>query len=354
MAKFTATVDLNMRLPGGFEIVGAAGATHRIPDSLVEEFERDHGSLIPGFTWVQQDEATSVVTLPIAQVNVTGLTADLASKYDKTGGTISGAATVTGTLGVGGAATVSGTLNVIGATTLSAATVLLGTNLSSTLDVVGVATLLNNANLSAALGVTGVATLKGAVNASSTLGVTGKATFLSAIQHGGTAFPTPATNDHFYRTDLSLWFHYDGTRWLSDDLFVLPLMDRSTSGAATIGGLTATTPAALRVGVPYPGGGSDIYIVDHILRFFVVAGTALGASHKWVGLFAKVDTTNTETTIVTDTIDSGSVSVWRSQVDSVNALLGSTSFALNSSWTKTGTPGNLILQAMFTYRIVAT
>ena len=59
MAKFTSTVPLNIRLPGGFEVSGAAGATHRIPDSLVEEFERDQAARIPGFAWVTQDEFTS-------------------------------------------------------------------------------------------------------------------------------------------------------------------------------------------------------------------------------------------------------------------------------------------------------
>ena len=139
MAKFTAPVALNMRLPGGFEVAGAAGATHRIPDSLVEEFTRDQVPTIPGgVTWITQDEMSSVAVLPVAQTDVTGLTAalaakatlpiaqvdvtgltaslagksptghghaesdvtnltsDIAGKYDKTGGTISGAVTATG------------------------------------------------------------------------------------------------------------------------------------------------------------------------------------------------------------------------------------------------------------------
>ena len=83
MAKFTATVPLNLRLPGGFEVSGASGATHRIPDELVEEFTRDHVPAIPGgVTWISQDEMTG--------------------KYDKTGGTIDGAATVTGVLQANG------------------------------------------------------------------------------------------------------------------------------------------------------------------------------------------------------------------------------------------------------------
>ena len=86
MAKFTAPVALKMRLPGGFEVDGAAGATHRIPDSLVEEFTRDQVPGIPGgVTWITQDETSGIPSLPISQGNVSNLTSDLAGKYDKTG-----------------------------------------------------------------------------------------------------------------------------------------------------------------------------------------------------------------------------------------------------------------------------
>ena len=60
MAKFTAAVPLNIRLPGGFEVSGAAGATHRIPDALYDEFVRDQVPQIPGgVTWVTTDEVAS-------------------------------------------------------------------------------------------------------------------------------------------------------------------------------------------------------------------------------------------------------------------------------------------------------
>ena len=73
MAKFTSTVPLNIRLPGGFEVSGAAGATHRIPDSLVDEFERDQSPGIPGFAWVIQDETTDKLSRTEGGV-VTGAT----------------------------------------------------------------------------------------------------------------------------------------------------------------------------------------------------------------------------------------------------------------------------------------
>jgi hypothetical protein len=97
MAKFTASAPLNIRWFGN-EISGAAGATHRIPDALAGEFEDAFGTKIPGFSWVSQDESSAYLSSPIAQTDVTGLTASLADKYDKAGGTISGAVTATGAL----------------------------------------------------------------------------------------------------------------------------------------------------------------------------------------------------------------------------------------------------------------
>jgi hypothetical protein len=173
------------------------------------------------------------------------------------------------------------------------------------------------------------------------------------INRVGTAFPaSPATNDQFWRSDLGMEFFYNGTRWLSVTLFTVPIIDRA---GVLANGISATTAAALRIATPPLNGGSDIWLVDRESRYFVNGGTALSASHKWVGIFAKVDTNNAETTINTLNIDSGSSSVWRSTTAAINALLTSgTYYVLNSSWTKTGTPGNLLLEETISYRIVAT
>ena len=89
MAKFTASIPLNLRLPGGFEVSGAAGATHRIPDALVEEFTRDQVPQIPGgVTWVTQDEASALASF------------DPATKLDKAGGTMTGGLVATAGLSV--------------------------------------------------------------------------------------------------------------------------------------------------------------------------------------------------------------------------------------------------------------
>lgn len=119
MAKFTAAVDIDLLIPS-LQITAAAGQTARIPDAMVADFATSIAPNIPGFAWVTQDETSAIPSLPIAESDVTGLTADLAAKaasvhthaesqvtslttdlglkFDKAGGIISGATTVTGTL----------------------------------------------------------------------------------------------------------------------------------------------------------------------------------------------------------------------------------------------------------------
>lgn len=111
MAKFTASVPLNIRWYGN-EINGAAGATHRIPDALSEEFAANEAARIPGFAWVIEDETSAIVGF------------DPSTKYDKAGGTISGAVTVTGALVAQAAATVAGALIAQTSISTPAATVL--------------------------------------------------------------------------------------------------------------------------------------------------------------------------------------------------------------------------------------
>jgi hypothetical protein len=50
--------------------------------------------------------------------------------------------------------------------------------------------------------------------------------------NSGTAFPTAATGDRFYRTNIrgGMTFIYDGTRWVSEQLFLI--MDERFSGLA--------------------------------------------------------------------------------------------------------------------------
>ncbi len=168
-----------------------------------------------------------------------------------------------------------------------------------------------------------------------------------ALRFGGTAFPTaPGTGDLYFRTDLGMWFRYDGTRWVCTCRHaLLSIFDVGLSGA----GLTTCGRAA----PPPLDGCSDIWLERIECSFFVSGGTALSGTNKWVGVVTKQPA---NTTLATFNIDSGASSVWRrSAAVDIDALLtASTQFELETGWTKTGTPGNLYAQWVLNYRLVAT
>ncbi len=160
--------------------------------------------------------------------------------------------------------------------------------------------------------------------------------------NSGTSFPTAATGDRYWRTDLGMEFYYDGTRWLSVQLGSLVMHSDVTLPQA----------ASFSVRAPYPAwSGSDIWLVAAQTWFYVVGGTALGASHKWVGV---LNNQPAATTFDTVNIASGASDASRqSSLTAVGALLGSTNFYLLMQWTKTGTPGTLFALTTLTFRYVA-
>ena len=143
-------------------------------------------------------------------------------------------------------------------------------------------------------------------------------------------------------------FEWDGTRWLSVHLYVVPIPPEVAMP------LTATAADATRILMPN-NVGSDIWIEDHMVGFFVVGGSALGATHKWTGSVRKSNIdAGTVTVIATPAIDSGASSVFRRLAPTaIDALLG-TNVTVSTSWTKVNTPGNLYVWEALSYRIVAT
>lgn len=167
--------------------------------------------------------------------------------------------------------------------------------------------------------------------------------------NGGTAFPaTPATGDRYWRSDLGMEFFYNGTRWLSTVLHSLDVgVVGGTLPLSATGTIHRVQSAPLR-------GGSDIWLETETTNFYVTGGTALGASHKWVGTYTK-SAAGSSNVPITVTIDSGASDTWRTSTQAVNALQnnGTTYLAWSITWTKTGTPGTLIAVSTITYRIVA-
>lgn len=165
---------------------------------------------------------------------------------------------------------------------------------------------------------------------------------LGMVKDGGTSFPAPtAANQQFRRTDLGMDFWWDGFRWNCSCLHTATLRsDVALPATASFGARGEMTAIA---------GGSDLNLKSVYTVFNVAAGgTALGASHKWVGTgggFAAGPTIN---------IDSGASATWRTDTQALNQLAGTIQAGeFDITWTKTGTPGNLYVITTITYWIVA-
>lgn len=178
-----------------------------------------------------------------------------------------------------------------------------------------------------------------------------------AINYTGTTFPvSPSTNDHFYRSDWQMEFYYDGSHWLTVQLLQVDMQPGQATNPGWAG-ISSSTSTSLRGVLPMYGyAASDIYLVDYVVNFYVNGGTALGASHKWVGTLNKKTAADASTGLSTATISSGSSSVWRELIVSINGLLDRASYLgmFSTDWVKTGTPGTLVWGERVTYRIVAT
>jgi hypothetical protein len=177
------------------------------------------------------------------------------------------------------------------------------------------------------------------------------------MHFGGSAFPAVvATNDIWYRTDLGMWFAYNGTRWLC----TCPHTWSATMGDAILVPTIAATTNVGRSPVPYLYGAADIWI-DVVTFLWQVAsgGTALGASHKWnLSMTTFIEGgTAISTTPASFDITSGTLDARHRQEVAVAALLnnGAVKVAFDFGVTKTGTPGGLrVYGANIAYRYVAT
>jgi len=160
----------------------------------------------------------------------------------------------------------------------------------------------------------------------------------------GTSFPgTPATGDLFYRTDRHIEYFFDGTQWLSRQLFTLPFGLQE----ALIPHTTSSTHWAVN---PF-NGDWDIYIeklkVSYLLttattsaNYFSsrlnhanpagAAGTNLGA-----GVNAQNNTQNH----------------WTVEAEAINAVVASSAVTLGVTHTESGTCSAYI-QSAITFRLV--
>lgn len=160
----------------------------------------------------------------------------------------------------------------------------------------------------------------------------------------GAAFPGgPSSGQFFHRTDRRLDYYYDGTRWLTEHLYEMPLF------VADLLQPQSATGTISRAMVPWAGV-RDLYLKDFQASFYVDGGTALGASHKWTCQLRKLPGGTVISTVI---IDSGATFTWRnSGLVGIDALVGITNLEFDVLATKTGTPGNLYFSPLLYYRQV--
>jgi hypothetical protein len=123
-------------------------------------------------------------------------------------------------------------------------------------------------------------------------------TSVTVARSSGTSFPgSPAAGDLFYRTDRNIEYSYDGTRWLTTQLFELPF---NYDPSLTTNSITVNT-----AGVVYqyrPNFDYDMWVEDYQFSSFI-SGT-FNSSNYWSVSIDRYDESNAATTL-------GSVSTWQ-------------------------------------------
>lgn len=153
--------------------------------------------------------------------------------------------------------------------------------------------------------------------------------------NSGAAFPTAATGDRYWRTDLGLEFYYDGTRWLSTTQFSVEMKNEENITWP----LAANSSIAFR-GAPPFGDTYDIWM-ETWYTLSQVLTTNTGSAY-WTATLRKFDSAGTTADLCNFTTAADTVDVFYNKEVSIGALLGAyEGFAIGA--TKTSTPGNFRL-----------
>ena len=157
--------------------------------------------------------------------------------------------------------------------------------------------------------------------------------------NSGTSFPTAATGDRYWRTDLSEEYYYDGTRWLSTTVSRLAL------------GTFQNISTSVTVDMSVEAADGDVWLIAMYASMYTV--TTLDGSKYWNLELFKYDA-GSGTSLGSVTNVSGAANTYIRKKLSIGALLGTGMDNLNLSLSKTSTPGNFYGGAHVTYRTVAT
>ncbi len=154
---------------------------------------------------------------------------------------------------------------------------------------------------------------------------------------------SPATNQMCFRTDLGLLFYYDGTRWLTTELFVYPLDLINPSQ-----GVTSFAQQMMPVQI------LDMWLDS--IKVWATATVNNSGSAYWTATLQKYTAAGTPTSITsvnTQTATTANTSVLLSS--SIGAALGgSTYHRIILDWASTGSSGNLQALGQLLYRLIGT
>lgn len=148
---------------------------------------------------------------------------------------------------------------------------------------------------------------------------------------GGTSFPgSPSSGDRFWRSDLKMEAVYDGTRWLSTQLFFVSL----SGGGDSLGPYTATTGGIRRAHTPYSNT-YDFYL--ETFQFSSITNSANNATNYMSVelLSCNGAATTTQSTITTQN-DANSSTFVAHTSSAINAVLTNVE-AFQVNVTETGT-----------------
>jgi hypothetical protein len=156
----------------------------------------------------------------------------------------------------------------------------------------------------------------------------------------GTSFPvSPSSGDRFYRTDRKIEYYWDGTRWLSVQLFRVKMND--------IASVTASQNELGKVVMPVEAYGGLYVNVDYIA--YVV--TTNNGSNFWY-IPVRYYTNNSASADQIPVSTAGSTASTWTRLPTANTVIPSTATHITYSVAPSGAPGALHMSAVMTYRLV--
>lgn len=157
-----------------------------------------------------------------------------------------------------------------------------------------------------------------------------------AAAGSGAAFPgSPANGDRFFRTDRDIEYFYDGTRWLSTQLFTF---------AANVNGQATTTINWLPV--PYQGT-YGLWIERFEASTFLSVTPA-----EWDVVLSWRNAASANTVLATLDGSADTATTWIVKSAVVNAVLDAAARALVINWTEVSGTATLSGGAVLFYRLV--